>query len=101
MSLTHHDAEKLPVGGDVSHQVPILDSSQELVNHTATGGTSETPTSTSQEHDKYTATKDGTSDSQIDRYPAPLALFCLMIAICVSNFLVSLDRTIITTVSER
>ena len=100
MSLMHHDAEKIPAG-DASHQTPTLNSSQKLVNNTATGGTSETPTSTSQELDKYTAANDGTSDSQTVRYPAPLALFCLMIAICVSIFLVSLDRTIITTVSER
>ena len=33
-------------------------------------------------------------------YPAPLAVFFLITAISVSNVLVSLDRTIITTVGE-
>lgn len=73
--------------------------SQELENHTAIESTSETYTPNSQEMEKCTAQNKDTSDNQTLRYPAPLALLCLIIATCISVFLVSLDRTIITTVS--
>ena len=38
------------------------------------------------------------TSAEATSYPAPLALFFLVSAISVSNILVSLDRTIITTV---
>ena len=58
-----------------------------------------TPTPKSEQLEKHVAVE-GTFESQTARYPAPLALFFLLTAICISIFLVALDRTIITTVSD-
>ncbi|MCJ1459605.1 hypothetical protein MMC28_009984 [Mycoblastus sanguinarius] len=55
-----------------------------------------TPTPKSEQLEKHVAVE-GTFESQTARYPAPLALFFLLTAICISIFLVALDRTIITT----
>ena len=52
-----------------------------------------TPTSTVPEVDEPTS-------AEATSYPAPLALFLLITALSVSSILVSLDRTIITTVGE-
>ena len=66
------------------------------VNNVPTSDESDTPTSTSQEVEKDTTADDDTTI----QYPAPLALFFLMTAISISVSLTSLDRTIITTVSD-
>lgn len=77
MSSAHHDDAKAPAGDALNR----------------------TPTPNSQQLEKHTAAE-GTLDSQVVQYPAPLAFFLLMLAICISIFLVALDRTIITTVSD-
>ena len=98
MSSVHRSVEKLPAGG-ISNETPTSNSSQELNKQTTTDAMFKTPTSKTQEAEKY-AVANGTSENARHRYPGPLALFFLMVAICTSVFLVSLDRTIITTVSE-
>lgn len=77
MSSAHHDAAKV----------------------LAEDGFDRTPTPNSQQLEKHTAAE-GTFESQVAQHPAPLALFLLMLAISMSIFLVALDRTIITTVSD-
>ncbi len=99
MSSVHRSVGKQPAGV-ISNETPASNSSQELDKETAMDATFETPTSNTQETEKYTIAN-GTSESARHRYPRPLALFFLIVAICTSVFLVSLDRTIITTVSER
>ena len=69
MSTAQHESDKIPIE-DVADKTPAS-TIPKVEEHTSAEGTS---------------------------YPAPLALFFLMSAICVSIFLVSLDRTIITTV---
>lgn len=114
MSSVHHDAEQARVE-DVSDKTSTVISpglvivdgtfetptskSREFENHAATDSTSEEPTSNSQEMEKSIAENDNLSNDQTIKYSAPLALFFLMTATCISIFLVSLDRNIITTVS--
>lgn len=114
MSSVHHHAEEVRVkdvtdntSTATSQGLAVIDGtsetptskSQGLENHAATDSTSEEPTSNSQELEKPIAKNDDTSNDQTVKYPAPLALLFLMIATCISIFLVALDRTIITTVS--
>ena len=101
MSSINHDVDQVSAK-DEFDKPPTSNSSQELKNDTAGEGTSETPIPNSHEDlEKHTAADNATFKSDVNQYPAPLALFFLMLAICVSIFLVSLDRTIITTVRER
>ena len=114
MSSVHHDSEEARVedvsdntSTAVSQGLAAVDGtsetpspkSQELENHAVTDSTSEEPTSNSQELEKPIARNDDTSNDQTVKYPGPLPRLFLIIATCISVFLVALDRTIITTVS--
>ena len=101
MSSVNHAVDQVSAKDELD-KTPPSNSPQELQNDTAGEGTSETPTPNSHEDlEKHIAADNATFKSDVNQYPAPLALFFLMLAICVSIFLVSLDRTIITTVRER
>lgn len=101
MSSGSSDADKVEAR-DVSDKAPTSYTSQGIQTHIAPVGTSDIPTPSSQEQEleKPTATDHATSEGNKVRDPAPLALVVLMTALCISMFLVSLDRTIIATVSE-
>ena len=98
----HTDAVKAPTG-DTLDRTPTP-SSQQLEKQTDTvktrpGHVFDNPPTPSCNHLQKQTYKEGTFESQVVEYPEPLPFFLLMLAICISIFLVALDRTIITTVS--
>lgn len=101
MSSGSADPERVQAR-DVFDKANTSYTSQMIGKHSAPAGTSEIPTPSSQELEleKHTATDHAPSEGHKVRDPAPLALAVLMTALCVSMFLVSLDRTIIATVSQ-
>lgn len=75
--------------------------SQEMDRPTATETYFESsPPNRKEELDAQTAAN-GEFEGSTTHYPGTIALAFLMTAICASIFLVSLDRTIITKVSQR
>ena len=100
MSIVYHDAKSSPAG-DQSDETRTTSSSQDLDNQQAISAAKlEIPTANAEECEKHATANDGTSESPTATYPGPRALLLLMTAICAAVFLVSLDRTIITTVSK-
>ena len=120
MSSVLNDNEKAPAE-DITDETPTSNSQEEPHKHsasartsqmpnpnsqelekyyTASDDTSQTPTPKSQELERHTKAEDDTPGDQTVLHSAPLSHVSLMLALCISIFLVSLDRTIITTVSH-
>lgn len=99
MSSVHRDVEPVSAGSGPDNS-PHSDSSQELEKPVAADAIFDTPSPNAQGLDLHTAVN-GEFENPTTQYPTGLALFFLIIALCIANFIVSLDRTIITTVSRR
>ena len=86
--------------GDLSDETRTTDSSRDFDQQIISAAKLQIPTANVEGCEKH-PTANGTPESPTANYPGPLALLLLMTAICAAVFLVSLDRTIITTVSLR
>ena len=89
---------KVPPAGDISDETRTTNSSRDFDQQIISAAKLQIPTANAEECEKH-PTANGTPESPTATYPGPLALLLLMTAICAAVFLVSLDRTIITTVS--
>ena len=99
MSPVDHDTKSSPAG-DISDETRTTNSSRDFDGQVISPAKPQIPTANVEECEKHPTTN-GTPESPTANYPGPLALLLLMTAICAAVFLVSLDRTIITTVSLR